>query len=188
MCCMRLAEDTGRKNSLSGHHRTILSGCIFATKACIDNREKTVKQQYLLQTNLQYSNFGPLTAENGSGVWHTPANFNGFRVLGSLLQRRRSPKANQSLHDVWPSPGLVHYIIFRGLMPLAEFWQVQKSCVLLYWQRYCTTFHQRPSAKLCGVVHGIELRNFRRGRHLYSAGRPSRWASAHILVTNYFYY
>jgi len=24
-----------------------------------------------------------------------------------------------------------------------------------------------------------------RGRHLYSAGRPSRWASAHILVMNY---
>ena len=33
----------------------------------------------------------------------------------------------------------------------------------------------------------MELRNFRRGRHLYSAGRPSRWASAHILVdANYF--
>ena len=28
----------------------------------------------------------------------------------------------------------------------------------------------------------MELRNFRRRRHLYSAGRPSRWASAHILV------
>jgi len=28
----------------------------------------------------------------------------------------------------------------------------------------------------------MELPNFRRGRHLYSAGRPSRWASAHILA------
>ena len=28
----------------------------------------------------------------------------------------------------------------------------------------------------------MELRNFCRGRHLYSAGRPSRWASAHIVV------
>ena len=34
----------------------------------------------------------------------------------------------------------------------------------------------------CGVVQGMELRNFRRGRHLYSTGRPSRWASVHILV------
>jgi len=28
----------------------------------------------------------------------------------------------------------------------------------------------------------MELPNFRRGRHLYSTGRPSRWALAHILV------
>jgi len=27
---------------------------------------------------------------------------------------------------------------------------------------------------------------FSRGRHLYSAGRPSRWASAHILVSSIF--
>jgi len=30
-------------------------------------------------------NFGPLTAEIGSGVWGTPANFNWFRVLAALL-------------------------------------------------------------------------------------------------------
>jgi len=30
-------------------------------------------------------NFGPLTAEIRSGVWGTPANFNGFRVLAALL-------------------------------------------------------------------------------------------------------
>jgi len=35
------------KKSPSGHHRTTLSGCIFATKAYTDNRKKTVKQQYL---------------------------------------------------------------------------------------------------------------------------------------------
>jgi len=36
------------------------------------------------------ANYGPLAAEIGSGVWGTPANFNGFRVLPILLQRRRS--------------------------------------------------------------------------------------------------
>jgi len=30
-------------------------------------------------------NFGPLTAEIGSRVWGTPANFNGFRVLAALV-------------------------------------------------------------------------------------------------------
>jgi len=67
---------------------------------------------------------GPLTAEIGSGVWGTPANFNGFHVLPSLLQRRRSPESNQTLHDVWPFPGLVHYIsiyIFGGYCPLTGF-------------------------------------------------------------------
>jgi len=32
-------------------------------------------------------NFDPLTAEIGSGVWGTSANFNGFRVLAALLHR-----------------------------------------------------------------------------------------------------
>ena len=46
-------------------------------------------------------------------------NFNGFLVLPSLLQRRRLPEGNQTLHNVWPSPGLVQYtyILFRGLLP-----------------------------------------------------------------------
>jgi len=66
-------------------------------------------------------NVGPLTAETDWGVWGTPANFNGFRVLASLLHLCRSTEVNQTLHDVWPSPGLVHY---------TEFCQVKNSlCV-----------------------------------------------------------
>jgi len=45
MCGTRLAANTGRKKrsqkSPSGHHRTTLSGYIFAIKARIDNRKKT---------------------------------------------------------------------------------------------------------------------------------------------------
>jgi len=41
MCCMWLAGNTGRKKSPFRHHRTTLSGYIFGTKACIDNRKKT---------------------------------------------------------------------------------------------------------------------------------------------------
>jgi len=48
-------------------------------------------------------NFGPLTAEPGWRVWGTPANFNGVRVLASVLQRRRSTEVHQTLHYVWPS-------------------------------------------------------------------------------------
>jgi len=65
-------------------------------------------------------NFGPLAAEIGWRVWGIPANFSGFRVLASLLHRRRLTKVNQTLHYVWLSPGLVHYVglyIFGGSCP-----------------------------------------------------------------------
>jgi len=66
-------------------------------------------------------NFRPLTAEIGSGVWGTPANVNGFRVLAALL--------------------------------------------------HVTSSGRQPN-----------FAALNRRRHLYSAGRPSRWALAHILV------
>jgi len=91
--------------------------------------------------------FGLLAAEIGPVVWGTPANFNGFRVLASLLQRRRSTETNKTLHDVWPSPGLLHCIyIFEGSCRLTEFCHGQNLlCVLLYigMQRYCTALQQR---------------------------------------------
>ena len=62
-CCTRLAENTGRKKSRqkspSGHHRTNLSGYIFAMKARIDNPKKLLKQQYLLHMSLQYGELRP---------------------------------------------------------------------------------------------------------------------------------
>ena len=58
-----------------------------------------------------------------------------------------------------------------------------KSCVLLYWQLYCTALQKRASAKLCGMVQRMELWNFCWGHHLYSAGQPSQWALAYILLS-----
>ena len=137
-------------------------------------------------------NVGPITAEISLPVLGTPANFNRFFVLALLLQWHRSTEASQTLHNLWSSHGLVHYIyIFGGFCPWQNFGTctihfASKSCVPVYWQCYCTTLQQQASAKLCDMVQGMELRNFRRGYHLYSAGRPSRWASAHILVIDCF--
>jgi len=124
-------------------------------------------------------NFGLLTAEIRWRVRGTPANLNGFRVFASLLQRRRSTEANQMLHDVWPLPGLVDYIYtFGGCCPVTEFCRCtihfasSKSCALL----------------LAALLHGTralgrsQTAALSRGRHLYSAGRPSRWTLACILV------
>jgi len=105
--------------------------------------------------------------------------------LASLLHRRRSTEVYQTLH-VGPSPGLVHYItlhqlnyIFGRSCRLPEFCQVQNSlCVQVL-----------RSHILPALLHGTRAAGvsqtaaFSRRRHLYSAGRPSRWASAlHILV------
>jgi len=95
------------KNSPFSHHRTILSGYILTTNVHIDNRIKVLNSNISSTCPHNMVNFGPLAAEIGLGVSNTPVNFNGFRVLASLLQRRRSTKANQTLHDGWLSPGLV---------------------------------------------------------------------------------
>ena len=112
------------KKSPSGHHRTILSGYISATKAHVDNRKKTCLTA-ISPPHVPHNmvNVGPLAAEIGPVVWGTPANFNGFRVLACSVTARHSSIGRQ------PN--------FAAL---------------------------------------------NRGRHLYSAGRPLRWALAHILV------
>jgi len=74
-----------RKKSQSRHHRTNLSGYIFATKALIDNRKKLLSINMSSTCPLNVVNYGPLTAEIGSTTWGTPANFNWFRVLAALL-------------------------------------------------------------------------------------------------------
>jgi len=64
----------------------------------------------------QYGELGPLAAEIGLRVWGTPTNFNGFLILASLLQRRRSSDANQTLHMA-VSWAATLYIYFWGLLP-----------------------------------------------------------------------
>ena len=101
MCCKRLNGNTGCKNdakkSPSEHHRTTLSGYIFATKACIDNRKKFVKHQYLLQMFLQYGELQPTNAEIDWRVWGTPSYFNGYRVLAALLHGIQVVGVSQTL-------------------------------------------------------------------------------------------
>jgi len=132
------------KKSPSGHHRTTFSGYIIASKTYIDNRKKLLNNNISSTCPQNMVNIGLPTAEIGLPVRGTPANFNGFRVLASLLHGRRSTEVNQTLHDVWPSPGLVHYIhIFGGSCPLTEFYQVQNSLCVQgsgspIYHRYCT--------------------------------------------------
>jgi len=134
------------------------------------------------------ANFGKLAAEIYWRVWGTQANFNRCHVLASLLQRRRSAEANETLHDVWSSAGLVHYIYtFEGSCPVREFCHMQnhftsKSCVLLYWQRYCTALQQRASAKLCGVVRSRITELSQRAPPIFGGGHhDGHWPTFLVL-------
>jgi len=85
------------KNSPFGHHRTILSGYIFATRVYIDNQKKLLSSNISSTRPHNMVNFCRLTAENHSGVWGTPANFNGFRVLAALLHGTLALGVSQTL-------------------------------------------------------------------------------------------
>jgi len=104
-CCTRLGENTGRKKvaknrHLGRHHRTNLSGYIFATKAHSDNRKNLLSSNTSSRCPHSMANFGPIAAEMseiGLPVWGTPANFNGFRVLAALLHRSQAVSVGQTL-------------------------------------------------------------------------------------------
>jgi len=122
-------------------------------------------------------NFGPLAAEIGSLVWGTPANFNGFRVLASLLQRRRSTEANWTLQMFGRLLSWYTIHTFLGLLPRygifpGAIFTLRPSFTLFYvgsvTARHWSSGRQSNFAALS------------RERHLYSAGRPSRWALVHI--------
>ena len=86
-----------RQKSPSGHHRTTLSGCIFATKARIDNRKNLLSSNISSTCPHNMVDFGPLAAEIVLLVWGTPGNFNGFRVLAALLHSTLVVGVSQTL-------------------------------------------------------------------------------------------
>jgi len=117
------------------HLRTIARLCraISSQRRHFRQSEDIVKQQYLLHMSLQYGEFRPTVGWDRLTGWGTPANFNGFHVLASLLQRRCSTDVNQTLHDVRPSHGQVNYSLYtfsRALAAVksAKFWvAIQKN-------------------------------------------------------------
>ena len=131
---MRLAGNTGRKKSPKSPHQGTIPQLCRAKLIPSQLRHVSTIGKNLLSSNISstcphnMANFGPLTAEIRWRVWGTPANFNGFRVLASLLQRCRSTNVNQTLHDVWPYPGLVQRIYIFGVScPITVFCQLQNS-------------------------------------------------------------
>jgi len=80
------------------------------------------------------ADFGPLAAEIGSGVWGTPANFNGFRVLAALLHATLVVGVSQTLRGRVP-PIFGKAAITLGIGPHSSFFFFLSSFFLASSQR-----------------------------------------------------
>jgi len=113
---------------------------------CSQLRHLSTIGKNLLNSNISstcphnVANFGPLAAEIVLLVWGTLANFSRFHVLASLLQWRHSTEANQTLHDVWPSPALARYLYtFSGALAPGQpsCWALAHILVFVSEQQVC---------------------------------------------------
>jgi len=83
VCCTQLTENTGCKESPSGHHRTTLSSCIFVTKACICNRKKLLNSNISSTHPYNMANFDH-SATNGWD-WFRNAEFGAYFLCSCSL-------------------------------------------------------------------------------------------------------
>jgi len=123
MRCTRLAENTGRKKSpkisSSGHHRTTLSGYIFATKAYIENWKKHLNSNIFSTWSHNMVNFGPLPAYIGLPVWGTTGNFNRVSRLAFVTAATSLTGGQPNFARCLPAscPGTLYIYIFGVPVP-----------------------------------------------------------------------
>jgi len=134
-----------RQKSPSRHHRTTLTGYIFATKAYINYRKKNLLNSNISSTcPHNMANFGPLAAKHYcSDVVHwRPTKL--CKTFGRLLGSYTIYTFSGALAPWWNfATCIIHF--------------TSKSCVFLYW--HAALLHGTPaarSAKLCGMVQGME--------------------------------
>jgi len=191
MCCTRLAGNAGRKSDAKNRHlRTIAQLCRAESSQL---RHVPTIWKYFLNSNVSATclhnmeSFGPLAAEISSGVLGTSANFDGFRVLlvsGATSFTGGQPNFARCLAVSW-APTL--YINFPrllppdGISPRAKF-ALRPSLVFSYIGSVTARLSSNGVSQTLrrGTRNGItELSQ--RAPPIFG-WRPSRWASAHIVV------
>jgi len=130
----------------------------------------TIRKKNLLSSNLphmslQYGELRPTSDGNRFVSLRHASKFQRFSRLAFITAATSltgdQPHFARCL-TVSCAATLYIYFFFGALAPWQNFAGCKihftyKSCVLLYWQHYCTALQQRASAKLCGVVQEIEL-------------------------------
>jgi len=180
--------NTGRKNrqtftAWAPSHN--LSGCIFATKACIDNRKKLVKQQFL-HMSPAVCELWPISGLDGFTSLGHPSKFQWVSRLGFVtaamtldVTAGMTAKRCTMFGCLLAATVCIH---FRGLLSPNEILQGAKFTLR---PSLAFSYIGSVTARHSSSWRQPNLAALSRERHLYSAGRPSRWASAHILVFFY---
>ena len=157
--CTRLTANTGCKEVAkkpSGQHRTTLLAYIFATKACIDNCKKPVKQQYLLDMSSQYGELRPTSGWDRFASLGHPCKFQRVSRLGSVTARHLVVGVSQTLQRWTEGATYIrqggyhvgHWITFLVAKiwpdkfvrwcPDGDFWRL--FCVLCFQRAACSRF------------------------------------------------
>jgi len=175
-----------RKNRQKNHHLdTIAQLCraigISSQLRHMSTIGKNVKQQCLFHMSSQYDKFWSTNGWDPLASLGHPSKFQRVSRLGFVTAATSlngsQPNFARCLAVSWAGALYIH---FRGLLPRRNFATCKihfasKSCALLL---LAALLH---GTQVVGVSQTVALS---RGRHLYAAGRPSRWALAHILVEN----
>jgi len=170
-----------RKKLPSAHHRTSLLGYIFVTKAHIDNRKKSIKQQYLLHMAPQYGERRPNGWDRFGSMGH-PSKFQRVSRLGFVTAPTSlsGGQPNFSRCLAISCAGTL-YPVYTFLGALAEFCQVQNSLCIqvsrsailaasLHGTRAVGVSQTLWRGTRSGITELSLLVIFNRGRHLYSEG------------------
>jgi len=138
MCCMWLAENTGRKNdakiAISAPTHNFI-GLYLRNWGMYRQSEKN-----LLSSNISSTcphnmvNFGLLAADIVLGVWGTPLTFNGFCVLAALLSGCQVVSVSQTLRVEQRVPPMFGWATIRlGIGPHSSLCLCCHTAYVLYY-------------------------------------------------------
>ena len=193
MCCMRLTGNTGCKHDAKNYHLRRIAQLCSAISSQLRHvstiEKKIIKQQYLLQMSLQYGKLRPTNGWNWVVSFGHPSEFQRVLRLGFVTAATSLTGGHPNFARYLAMSCVVtlYMYILGGSCPLTDFWHVQNLlCIqVLRSPVLAVSLHGTPAVDVSQTL-GHAPRNWVRELlqrcHLYSPGRPSRWASAHILV------
>ena len=179
MCCARLAGNAGPKKSPKIRHLGTIAQICRAISSQLRHIsivvKKLIKQQYFLHMSSQYGELRPISGWDLLASLRHPGKFQ--RVLRLVFVTAATSLKLYTMFGRVLDWCTIY--TFPGLLPRSEILPREKftlrpTLAFSYIDGVTARHSSSGRQGKFAVSYGMELRNFRRGRHLYSAGRPSR--------------